>query len=635
MKVSRDWLQTYFNAPLPDAEALRDALTFHSSEVEEMEAVGEDTVMDVKVLPDRAAYALSHRGIARELSAALGQPMDTDPLREAPLDTSAHPSDGITVSIDDPSRCFRFMAVRMGGVKVGPSPDWLKRRLEAVGQRSINNVVDATNYVMLSTGQPLHAFDAEKLMHDGAISFRVRASSAGETMTALGGTEYQLPEGTLLVTDGVSGTPLGIAGIKGGTAAELTDSTTSIVLEAASFAPTGIRRTAQSLKLFTDASLRFQNGISPELVAYGMRDVVRLIEEIAGGTVTAALDTYPVPAPVRPPVSASISELTAILGLALSMQDITGALDRLALTYAMDGETVTVTPPFERSDLVTREDLAEEVGRIVGYDRVEPVLLPVPATPVDQAAFRGYERIRDLLVSYGFSEVSTPSFDTEGEILLANPLQSDKPYLRATMRRNLAQALARAKELAPLAIGPESSVKVFELGTVFTKEGEHMAVTLGIAPLSGKYQPALLEQVQQALSDELGLTDPVSGEQGVVEYSLRNVDIATLGQEYAPEARTLGMFVPFSPYPFAIRDVAVWVPAEVEESQVSTLILEAVGDLAVRMDRFDRFEKDGRVSYAFRLILQSFERTLSDADIDPAMEKVYAALGSQKGWEIR
>lgn len=635
MKVSLDWLQTYFNAPLPDAEALRDALTFHSSEVEEVEAVGGDTVMDVKVLPDRAAYALSHRGIAREVSAAIGQPMGTDPLREAPLNASAYAADGITVSIDDPARCARFMAVRMDGVSVGPSPDWLKRRLEAVGQRSINNVVDATNYVMLSTGQPLHAFDAEKLAHDGIVSFRVRASAAEESMTALGGIEYKLPEGTLLVTDGVSGAPLGIAGIKGGTAAELTDSTTAIVLEAASFAPAGIRRTAQALKLFTDASLRFQNGISPELVGYGMRDVVKLIGEIAGGTVTAALDTYPAPAPAPAPVTASLSELTAILGLTLSMEDVTGALDRLALSYTVDGEAITVTPPFERSDLVTREDLAEEVGRIIGYDRVDPVLLPMPASPADQAAFRGYERIRDLLVSYGFAEVSTPSFDTAGEVLLANPLQADRPYLRATLRSNLAQALARAKEQAPLVIGPEVSVRLFELGTVFTKDGEHMALALAIAPLTGKYQPALLEQVGEALTEEFGLANPIAGEQGIVEYSLKDVDVVALGQDYAPETPSLGMFVPFSPYPFAIRDVAVWVPAEVKESEVSTRILEAAGELAVRLDRFDRFEKDGRVSYAFRLILQSMERTLSDTDIDPAMERVYAALGSQTGWEVR
>lgn len=632
MKVSRAWLQTYFENQLPDAEKMRDALTFHSSEVEEMETVGEDTMMDVKVLPDRAGYALCHRGIARELSAALALPLASDPLLEAPLDAFAYPSDGITVAIDDATRCTRFVAVRMDGVKVGPSPEWLRQRLETVGQRSINNVVDATNFVMLSIGQPLHAFDASKLEGPDGIALRVRPSVAGETMTALGGIEYKLPEGTLVVSNGTTGDILGIAGVKGGTSAELTDTTTSIVLEAANFTPTGVRRTAQALKLFTDASLRFQNGISPELVTYGMRDVVALITEIAGGTVSAVVDAYPVPAVSHAPVTATTAELSEILGIPVMVADVREALDRLALAYVIDEESVTVTPPFERSDLVTREDLAEEVGRILGYDRVLPVLLPEGGS--DQAAFRGYERIRDRLASLGFSEISTPSFDTRGDILLANPLQSDRPYLRASLGSNMLDALARAREIAPLAIGPEAAVKLFELGTVFRTDGEHMAIALGIAPLTGKYQQAMLDQVLETLAEEFGLA-AVAEEQGIAELSLADVDLAALGKEYTPETPALGMYVPFSPYPFAIRDVAVWVPEAIEESEVASRILGAVGELAVRMDRFDRFEKDGRVSYAFRLILQSAERTLSDADIDPAMATVYEALKAIPGAEIR
>src|SRR6185369_9129230 len=287
MKISLNWLQKYFDAPLPDGEKIADAYTFHAFEIDAIEG----DMLDVKVLPNRAADALSHRGLAKELSAILDVPVAKDPLRD-PLPTwNLGGSTSLSVEIEDPKKCLRYIGAVVKGVKVGPSPAWLKEALEAVGQRSINNVVDATNFVMLDVGQPLHAFDAKKLDEKGGgYAIGVRSAKEGEKITTLTGEEYELTPNIVLITDANADAPIGIAGIKGGKRAEVTSETTDIVVESANFDGTTTRRAAQALKLFTEASQRFQNRPSPELAAYGMRDVLALITEIAGGEVEAVVD---------------------------------------------------------------------------------------------------------------------------------------------------------------------------------------------------------------------------------------------------------------------------------------------------------------------------------------------------------
>jgi phenylalanyl-tRNA synthetase beta chain len=635
MKVSVSWLQKYFDGALPSTQELVDALTFHSSEVEEVIGDGENTVLDVKVLPDRAPYGLSHRGIAYELAAALDRPLVSDPLRE-PL--PEYPTDAkVSVSIDDP-KCARYMAAHIEGVKVGPPPDWLKSALERVGQRSINNVVDATNYVMLNIGQPLHAFDAAKLEGD-TKRITVRAAKEGEKITVLTGEEYALPEGTLLIADGASGAPIGIAGVKGGKAAEITEATTSLVIESANFDGTNVRKTSQALKLWTDASLRFQNKLSPELAAYGLRDVVALILELAGGTLVGAVDQYPDPEPAASPVSCTVSMINSLLGTSFSAEDISGALDRLSLTHVLEGETVTVRPPFERRDLAIWEDVGEEVGRVLGYDQVAPSQLPPLTTDApDQRRFAGIERIRDFLVERGFVEISTQSFAAAGEIELANPLQQERPWLRASLSANMEDALARASAIAPLALGPEPMLKLFELGTVFATDGEHLSLAMGYRQLSGKSSASVLEEAVTGLMEAFpaaGISRSADTGTDVAELSLAQADLESIGEGYAPMRVALDSFRPFSIYPFALRDIAVWTPEGTEESEVALLIEKEAGELLRRIDLFDRFEKDGRISYAFRLVFQSDERTLSDADIDPAMERATAALNGKEGWQVR
>ncbi len=538
------------------------------------------------------------------------------------------------------------MGALVKGAKVGPSPDWLKQALESVGQRSINNVVDATNYVMLNIGQPLHAFDAGKLAKgpNGAVGIQVRGAYEGEKITTLSGDELMLPEDTLVIADANADAALGIAGVKGGKAAELTDATTDLLVEAANFDGPSIRRASQQLKLWTDASLRFQNKISPELAAYGMRDVLALIQQVAGGEAIGVVDAYPAPAQPAPMVTVTLDRINGTLGTSYAASDVQDAFARLSLSTTADGETFHVLPSFERRDLSLPEDLIEEVGRTLGYDGVPATPLPSMQDAPDQKRFHGVERLKDLLTERGYTEISTQSFAAEGDITLANPLQSERPALRAGLSENMQDALARAAAVAPRTLGVAPMLKLFELGTVFTNDGEHLSLCLGYQQLIGKASASVLEETVGDLFEAFpnaGIEHPSAIDANICELSLKGVDLESIGDAYEPTNVSLGAFVPFSVYPSAIRDIAVWTPEGTEESEVALLIQKEAGPLLARMDLFDRFEKAGadgaatRISYAFRLVFQADDRTLSDADLDPTMAAITNALNARDGWEVR
>ncbi|MBU6320986.1 MAG: phenylalanine--tRNA ligase subunit beta [Patescibacteria group bacterium] len=603
MKASRKWLQKYFDDALPEGQALADAFTFHSFEVEEM--VGD--LIDLKVLPDRAGYALSHRGVASELAAALDRPLRHDPLREPLPSRDVVRPDMLAVEIEEPEKCARYMAALVKGVKVGPSPDWLRAALESVGQRSINNVVDATNYVMLDIGQPLHAFDAKKLVEkDGKYAIGVRAAKAGEQITTLTGDEYALTPERTVIADMHAGRALAIAGVKGGKAAEVDAETTDIIVESANFDGTSVRWTAQALRLHTEASARFQNHPSPELAAYGMHDVLKLIAEVAGGEVAGVVDAYPgKPAPRQ--VSTTLARVSGLLGSRFAAAQVEDVWRRLALPYERAGEGGwTITPPFERTDLVIPEDLAEEVGRVLGYDTIDPVELPPPAGEPDQNRFRGIERMKDQLVEQGFTEVSTQSFVKKGDIRLANPLDKTRPVLRISLEETLGEALKKAKQYAPLFLPPGEKPRLFEVGSVFPMLGEYL---------------------------ELRMTE--AAREGVPTHD--NLTVAKLedyGAGYDPKRYELSEYHPFSQYPFVLRDIAAWSPAGQDADSTIALIQKEAGELLRRIDLFDSFTKGERTSYAFRLVFESMDRTLTDEEVNGVMERVAIALGA-KGYEIR
>jgi len=633
MKVSRDWLQTFFDTSLPDAAALADALTFHSSEIEEVFDVEDDAVLDVKVLPDKSAWLLSHRGVAKELSVILELPMANDPLADAPL---LEPRTERVSVVLDTSKCARYVAAHVTGVMVGPSPAWLVRRLEAIGQRSINNVVDATNYVMFHLGQPLHAFDAGKLQKEnGAYRIGVRAAREGEEITTLTNDAYTLTTDDLVITDATNDMPIGIAGVKGGNAAAVDAGTTELIIESANFDRVSVRKTAQRHKLRTDASARYENGVVPTLAGYGLVEVVRLIEEIAEGTHAGWVDEFPAPQEVHP-VSVSIEKVNSVLGLSLSEAEVLAIFARFGYEVLAADGIVTVTPPFERDDLRIPEDLIEEIGRIHGLAHVVAVTPdPLPLAEVN-ARFVYAEQVRDALLALGFSEVYTSSFNAHDMVQLENALASDKGFLRSTLRTHLTDALARNvhnKDLLGL-----SQVALFEIGTVFDAEGEHMALSFGVrtgAAYKPKADDPLMQEATVALTAILGIEE-YHLKEGVAEIDL-DAAIADLPPPFAyasfvrePDAT----YAPFSQYPFISRDIALWVSDARGALDIEAVIVAEAEPLLVRATLFDEFEKDGRSSYAFRLVFQSMERTLSDGEVNEVMAKV-AEKAAEQGWEVR
>ncbi len=634
MKVSLTWLQKYFSEPLPPASEVADALTFHSFEIEGQ--VGD--MLDVKVLPDRAAYALSHRGVALEVAASLNVALAHDPLA-TPVE--AFPSTDKLVVTMDPEYVLRHLGALVTGVSVGPSPLWLKTALESVGQRSINNIVDATNYVMLNIGQPMHAFDASKISQEGGTTrITIRRAQEGERVPVLSGETYTLTNAMFVIADESSGQALDIAGLKGGIASGVTESTTDLFVSVGTYDGPTIRKMSQTLKLWTDASLRYQNKISPELGGYGMREVLALIGEIAGGTVAGVVDEYPARTRIHlSPVSVTKKKIENVLGLSLGRDEVVAALGRINLPFIEEGDTFIVSPTFERQDILLEEDVVEEVGRVLGYDRVPSVALPELPTAPDQSAFFGVESIKDFLVERGFVEISTQSFATAGDIELANPLQQDHPWLRASLLSNMHDALAHAVTIAPRILGPESLVKLFEIGSAFTASGEVLVLALGTRTFEGKKEravDALKEYIatlqQEVLASPLHVSFSLDGESA--EIVLSSSVTSGIGAD-APRAIRLGVYTPFSVYPFALRDVAVWVPAGTAVSEVSTVLMASAGEHLARLDCFDRFEKGDRISYAFRLVFESKDRTLSDKDLDPAMEQVAEALNARDGFEVR
>lgn len=639
MKVVYDWLKEYVGEEMPTREVCEGLFTFHSFEIDGVETVAGKDVLDMKVLPDRSSDCLSHRGVAHELGALANVPLVKDALRE-PV-TLTPRTEKIQVTISDPNACRRFGTALMTGVTIGPSPEWLASRLHALGQRSINNVVDATNYVMLDLGQPLHAYDAEKFPHtEKGWHFGVRMAREGEEVTTLTGDTYTLTSQIQLITDSETGKPAGIAGIKGGKLAEIDTGTTSLILEAANFDPQITRKAAQHLRLQTDASKRFENNLSPELVPYALTEVVRLITEIAGGQCEGYADVYPTPLQ-NVPVTVTLAQTNALLGMTLDASTVEGIFARLNFAYEKTGDGVwVVTAPWERTDIVIREDVIAEIGRVYGYEHIASVL----PTPVPLAEYNSHhyysEKIRSLLALHGYGEVITSSFRKKDTVQLQNALASDKGCLRSSLTSNIREVLDRNMPNADL-LGL-SSVCVFEIGTVFEKTAtdvvEHRSLALGVRTKQQGYVPkddtALLATVA-TLEGELGV--PLGGtlEKGTYECDMNaliaKLPVPTSYDAYTPHDVT---FVPYSPYPFIARDIALWVPEGISALDVEKSIRAHAGLLLTRVTLFDSFTKEGRVSFAFRLIFQSYEKTLTDDEVGGLMATLTTAL-TEKGFEVR
>lgn len=646
MKVVYSWLKEYVGEKLPDAKAVENLLTFHAFEIEGIEQVEKETVIDVDVLPNRSSDCLSHRGIARELATILDVPMANDPLAESP---QLEGTNKISVVIEDPQACPRFTASLITGIEVKESPQWLQVRLRALGQRPINNIVDATNYVMYAIGQPLHAYDADLFPTvDGKWQFDVRYAKAGESVSLLaeaGKDEDRTVELTgteLLIVDSSSNTPISLAGVKGGRYAGVHKGTKNIIIEAAHFHPTITRKTARRLGIVIDASKRFENEPSRELPPYGQAEIIQLIKEIAGGECEGVLDQY-VQKMENPQVTVTVQKTNSLLGLQLSITHIADIIERTGakVTVTADNSAVVAQGPFERTDLNIEEDFIEEVGRLYGFDKITSV---VPEkTEITTVNSKQYymEKIRQCLMGLGFSEVVTTSFHKKGKIQLQNSLASDKSYVRGNLSKNVHAVLdANFSHTDMLGL---RDVRVFEIGTVFSKSEtaitEHLSLALGVRTKGNGFtapDERMLVNACDTLEELLNTSLAWEKEKGVAELNLSEViDRLPVPSGYtALPQKSAVQYKAVSLYPAISRDVALWVSEGVTADEVESTLNESAGDLRIRTDMFDEFTKDGKTSYAFRLVFQATDRTLTDEEVANIMKDVYQAV-SHKNWEVR
>src|SRR3989344_697410 len=309
-------------------------------------------------------------------------------------------------------------------------------------------------------------------------------------------------------------------------------------------------------------------------------------------------------------IRVSLERINDILGADFSRTDTEDVFRRLRFSVAMEDDAFLVAPPKERVDLTIPEDIAEEVGRVLGYDKISAIELPAIKGSPNQARYHGIERMKDQLIEQGFTEISTQSFTKKGDVTLANPLDKTRPALRKSLAENLNEALERSKQVAPLVLLPGERLKLFEVGTVFPKAGEYIELRM-------------TERVA-AWGDAAGTSD--------------NLSVAKLeeyGKDYTPKRYKLGHYKAFSPYPFIVRDVALWVSKETIADEVEKIIHANAGELAQKIYLFDTFEKGDKKSLAFRMVLQSFERTLEDTEANVVYDKVVKALQSTNTlWQV-
>ncbi len=652
-----------------------------------------ETVFDIEITPNRGDLVSMH-GIAREVRALFGGALRLPECQ--PEETEREATSAMAVSIQAPQDCHRYLGRVLCGVQVAPSPDWLQRRLEAAGLRSINNAVDATNLVMLEFGQPLHAFDLDKLRSP----LCVRRAEPGETLRTLDGEARALEPEDLLIADAAG--PQALAGVMGGAASEVSDNSVNLLLESAHFAPACVRRSARRLGLSSDASYRFERGVDPDGQARALDRAARLITELAGGEVLRGhIASEGAPAKTPPlEIPLDAARLRRLLGVELSEQEIIRLLACVEVQArsapAESGTRILCQPPRYRSDLLDFEDLAEEVARIYGYDAI-PATLP-SATPAGVSRPQRHatrDAVKASLVASGLIEVMTAPWISERELddlrlpaddparrslKLQNPVHSGRPLLRT----QLVSALLRVAEQN--LNRQVEQVRLFECGRVFhacAAEPDALPEEplQAVALLAGAGSPGLwrenhaplffrikgiaerlLEELGQPLPFRAGSAPPflhpaasgvfeLGGQSAIAVGELHPECLAAFALDTPVALAVIGLdrldavrqpqqtYQVVSRHPSVQRDLALLFDRELPAAELLAAIRQQAGAILASVEVFDRYEglgvPEGRVSLAFRLLFQHTERTLTDAEVTKALQRILQFLSKNFDAEQR
>ncbi|TME72654.1 MAG: phenylalanine--tRNA ligase subunit beta [Chloroflexi bacterium] len=640
-------------------------------------------IIEAEILSNRPDE-MGHLGIARELAVGLDRPMKHDFMPSFTGSADPPGKDLIKVTVDDPELCSRFIGAVIKGVKVGPSPDWMQRRLRACGVRPINNIVDITNYVLLEYAQPMHAYDLARLK---GPAIHVRRARDGEKLLSLDGVVRDLTSDMLVIADAER--PVGIAGVMGGEETAVTDSTVDILLESANFDGPSIRQTSRALGLRTEASARFERNLPPELALAGARRGASLIAELAGGTVHREWsDVYPRPQqPVRVILRPEL--IDSVLGVHVPLEEAESILKRLNFHVKVmgDGEW-DVLPPVFRLDVSIGEDLVEEVGRVYGYDRVPPTL---PGrrhdrwTPISPSTDRRLDEPREVLAGAGYTEAWNPAL-VSGKRLeelriaahamrVLNPLSDDMDTLRTSLLPSLIDVVAlnrdrgrvdvRTYEIASSYLAnvgekntqPEEPLRLAAITTagVTAQEGRAAFYRLksvldgciaALAAPACTYQRAATQLFHPGRCAAVVLEGRQLGHIGelhpaVVSGSRLEGRLVAFEIDVQPvlDASRIPRAQPLPRFPAVERDLAVVVEDTVAAGAILGSIKELAGDLLEGVKAFDEYRgtqvPEGHKSIAFALTFRSPERTLTDAEVDRVMAEIRLGLEKRHGARFR
>jgi phenylalanyl-tRNA synthetase beta chain len=680
MKTSLEWLSEFLpGSPALEANACGEALTHGGLPVEHYETHGADRVLDVEVTSNRSD-CLSHLGVARELSALLGRPFRDVPAGNA-LGATGAPGAGApeshatSIAIEAADLCPHYTARVIRNVKVGPSPEWMKRRLEAVGVRSINNVVDVTNYVLFELGQPLHAFDFDKLEGRRIV---VRRARPGERIVAIDGRERTLADDMLVIADAARA--VAVAGVMGGLESEVSASSVNVLLESARFDPLSVRKTSRALALKSDSSYRFERGIDPLLPERASLRAAELILQTAGGELVGGLVSASASGYQPKTLELRLEKLRRVLGIDVPAQDAVRALNRLQLSPELANDRIRVTVPSFRLDLNIEVDLIEEVALIIGYDKI-PVrdTISIRLTPPDPAA-RAMETIRSSLVAAGYFESVTFSFVSDalsGDFVPSSGAHPTAPLMRVDANVRKADANLRPSILPGLleSVRHNQSVgsthaHLFEIGSTFwrdangqPREVRRLALVGGadVGDVRGTIETVLrrldpnraiaiipdeqrgfasaacgriewggqaighLGKIDRDVADRLSLRElPAAAE--------LDLDPLMAGAQHVPQLK------PLPKYPAVRRDLSLVLPEPTRYERVWSLVQELKPQWLESVEYVTTYRgkplEKGQKSVTITLVFRSPAETLTTEQVDASVQRVVDAAREQ-GWSQR
>ncbi|WP_312338887.1 phenylalanine--tRNA ligase subunit beta [Anaerospora hongkongensis] len=650
----------------------------------------DDTVLEFELTPNRAD-CFSVIGLAREV-AVLTNTTVKKPMLALQEQGESKASALATVAITEPALCSRFAARILQNVKVAPSPVWMQHRLQAAGMRPINNIVDVTNFVMLEMGQPMHAYDYSLLARH---SITVRKANPGEKLTTLDGVKRELHPETLVIADAVQA--VGIAGVMGGLATEVTAATQTVLLEAAAFQGASVRRSSRALGLRSEASGRFERGVDTANITRALDRAAKLLEDMGACKVCPGIiDNYPgITLPRQ--VVFTAKQINAFLGTEIPQATMVDILRRLEFELDVQGERITVTVPTWRSDVTGPADISEEVARIYGYNKVPTTTPSGRMTRGSQSYTQSIaDRLKSSLAGIGFTETISFSFmhpntlaklNYTGDshlyqgIEIRNPITDEFPWLRTTLLGGIMDVLVRNLSRK------NEDLKIFELGAVYQPEQLPLQdlpnePLMLCGALCGRRTEVAWNQPQQAVDfyDAKGAVEELLANLGITQYTVKagehpslhpgktaiftigDETVATVGELHPKvqaafginrkvyvfeipvkavvnQTRLIGKYEQLPKFPAIARDLALVLPVSVPASQVTDVIVENGGNLLADVKLFDVYTgeqvPDGYRSLAYSLVFRAVDRTLTDAEVETHHKNILVHLEKTLSAKLR